>query len=68
MPVRTLGPKGGGFGGGYTSIGERNECREHLVAVTHRLEKGTSAENVGSQKGVDYDVSHWLGRRTKHPL
>ena len=27
MPVRTLGLKGGGFGGGPTSMGERNECQ-----------------------------------------
>ena len=27
MPARTLGPGGGGFGGGPTSIGERNECQ-----------------------------------------
>ena len=25
MPARTLGPEGGGLGGGPTSIGERNE-------------------------------------------
>ena len=24
-------------------------------------------KTLGS-KGVDYDVPHWLGRRTKHPL
>ena len=28
MPVRTLGPEGGRFGGGPTSIGERNECQQ----------------------------------------
>ena len=28
VPVRTLGPKGGGFGGGLTSIGERKECQQ----------------------------------------
>ena len=27
MPVRTLGPEGGGFGGDPTSIGERKECQ-----------------------------------------
>ena len=27
MPARTLGLEGGGFGGGLTSIGERNECQ-----------------------------------------
>ena len=26
MPIRTLGPKVGGFGRDPTSIGERNEC------------------------------------------
>ena len=28
MQVRTLGPKGGGFGGDPTSIGERNKCQQ----------------------------------------
>ena len=28
MPVKMLGSEGGGFGGGPTSIGERNECRQ----------------------------------------
>ena len=50
--VGTLGPKGGGFGGGPTSIGERKECQRGCWAP----------------KGVDCDVPHWLGRRTKHPL
>ena len=27
MPIRTLGPEGDGFGGGPTSIVERNECQ-----------------------------------------
>ena len=27
MPVRTLGPRGGGFGGGPASIGGRKECQ-----------------------------------------
>ena len=27
MPARTLGFKGGEFGGSPTSIGERNECQ-----------------------------------------
>jgi len=27
MPIRTLGLEGGGFGGGPTLIGERNECQ-----------------------------------------
>ena len=40
-----------------------------LVAVPHRLEKGTSAsKDAGPRRGVDCDVPHWLGRRTKHPL
>ena len=50
VPVRTLVPKGGGFGG-----------------VPHRLKKETSVnENTGP--GVDCDIPHWLGRRTKHPF
>ena len=47
MPVKTLAPKGGGFGGGPTSIGERNECQRGHWAP----------------KGVDCDVPHWLGKR-----
>ena len=50
MPVRTLVPKEGGFGGGPISIRERNECPRGCWALT----------------GVDCDISHWLGRRTKH--
>ena len=39
------------------------------LGLPHRLEKGTSAsENVGPQKGVDCEISHQLGRRTKHSL
>ena len=50
--VRVLGSEGGGFGGGPTSIGEKNECQQGRWA----------------SRGVDCDVPHWLGRRTKHPL
>ena len=40
-----------------------------LVAVPHGSEKGMSAnEDAGPRRGVDCDVPHWLGRRTKHPL
>ena len=53
VPVRTLGPKGD----------------VDLVGVPHRLEKGTSAsEDAGPRRGVDCDIPHWLGRKTKHPL
>ena len=33
MPVRTLGPEGGEFGRGLTSIRERNECQEGCWAL-----------------------------------
>ena len=33
MPVRTLAPKGGGFGRGPTSIGERNKCQRGRWAL-----------------------------------
>ena len=49
---KDAGLKGGGFGGGPTSIGQRNECQRGCWAP----------------KGVDCDVPPWLGRRTKHPL
>ena len=40
-----------------------------LGAVPHRLEEGKSAsEDARPRRGVDCDVPHWLGRRTKHPL
>ena len=40
-----------------------------LVGVPHPLEKETSAsEDVRPRREVDYDVLHWLGRRTNHPL
>ena len=45
-------PKEGGFGGGPTSIGERNECQRGRYA----------------RRGVDCDVPHWLGRKAKHHL
>ena len=33
-----------------------------LVAVPHRLEKGTSvSKDAGHRRGVDCDVPHWLG-------
>ena len=38
-----------------------------LVGVQHRLEKGTSAsEDAGPQRGVDCEIPHRLGRRTKY--
>ena len=44
-----LGPIRGGFGGGPTSIGERNECQRGRWAL----------------KGVDYNVPHgWGGEQT----
>ena len=50
MPIRTLGPEGGG-------------------PVLHRLEKVTSAsKDVGPRRGVDCEISHRFGRRTKHFL
>ena len=40
-----------------------------LGAVLHRLEEGKSAgEEVELRRGVDCDVSHWLGRKTNHHL
>ena len=40
-----------------------------LGVVPHRLDEGKSAsEDVGPRRGVDCDVSHWLERRTNHPL
>ena len=40
-----------------------------LEAVSHRLEKGTSAsEDAGPRRGVDCDVPHWWGRITNHHL
>ena len=52
VPARTLGLEEGWIG-----------------RVPHRLEKGTSAnENIGPRRGMDCEISHWLGRRTKHSL
>ena len=45
MSVRMLGPKGGGFGGGPTSIRGRKECQR----------------GRWTPKEVDCDVPHWLG-------
>ena len=40
-----------------------------LVRVSHRLDKGTSAnENVEHRRGVDCEIPHQLGMRTKHSL
>ena len=36
MPVRMLSLKGGGFGGGPTLIGEKNECCASLLAIPRR--------------------------------
>ena len=37
--------------------------------IPHRLEKEASVnEDVGPGRGVECDVPHWLGRRTKYPL
>ena len=33
MPIRTLDPEGGGFGGGPISIRERNECQRGRWAL-----------------------------------
>ena len=52
MPVRTLAPKGGGFGGGPTSLEEGK----------------SASEDAGPRRRVDCDVPHWLGRRTNHHL
>ena len=52
VPVRMLSPKGGGFSCGPTLIGERNKCQREHWAP----------------KGVDCDVPHWLGKKTKHHL
>ena len=39
------------------------------LGVPHQLEKGTSAsENAGSRRGVNCEIIHWLGKRTKHFL
>ena len=76
MPVSTLGPKGGGFGGGPTSIGGRKECQRgrwapkgvDLGAVLHRLEEGKSAsEDVGPQRGWIWGRSHIDWRKERVP-
>ena len=37
--------------------------------VPHRLDKEMSAsENAGTRRGVDYEIPHRLGRKTKHSL
>ena len=58
MPVRTLGPKGGGFGGGPTSIKGRSASEDDgprrgvdLVAVPHRLKEGVSARTLDPEGG-----------------
>ena len=33
MPEKTLAPKESGFGGGPTSIRERNECQKRCLAL-----------------------------------
>ena len=74
MPVRTLGPKGGGgFEGGPTSIGGRKECQQGRWArkgvdcdVPHRLEEGKSVnEDAGPRRGWIV-MSHigWGGEQT----
>ena len=67
MPVKRLSHEGGGHEvvcqqgrwapkggglGGSTSIGEGNECQRERWAL----------------KGVDCEIPHRLGRRTKHSL
>ena len=49
MLIRTLGPKGGGFG----AVPHRLE------------EGKSASEYAGPRRGVDYDVPHWLGRTPK---
>ena len=52
MPVRTLDPKGGGFGGGPTSIGGRKECQRGRWAL----------------KRVDCDVPTLVREENKPPF
>ena len=45
------------------------QTRANLGAVPHRWKEGNSAsEDAGPRRGVDCDVSYWLGRRTNHHL
>ena len=51
----------------YASKDAGSQRRVDLEGVPHRLEKGTSAsEDAEPRRGVDCDVLHWLGTRTKH--
>ena len=39
------------------------------LRVSHRLENGTSVnEDVGPRRGVDCEIPHLVGERTKHSL
>ena len=53
MPVRTLGPERG-----WILVGSPIDWRKERVP----------ARTVGPEGGVDCEISHWLERRTKHPL
>ena len=68
MPTKRLSPEGGGHEA-MCQQGHWASKGVDLVGVPHRLEKGTSAsEDVGPQTGVDCEIPHRLGRRTKYPL
>ena len=61
MQVRTLGPKGCGFGGGPTLIGERNECRQgHWTPKRVDCENPTLVERKTKNlyKGVENFSKH----------
>ena len=73
MSVRRLGPKGGELGG-YTLIGERNECQCERWALkgvnqcpARRLNPewtpgGVPAKMLGPEGGVDCGTPHgWRG-------
>ena len=63
MSVRMLCLEGGGFGGGLTSIEERNRVSARTLAP-----KGVDCENHigwgGERRGWIVRIPHWLGRRT----
>ena len=65
VSARNLSPKGGG----HEAVCQQGRWPPKVGALGHRLEKGMSVnEDAGPRKGVDCEIPHRLGRRTKHSL
>ncbi|KAG7022917.1 GPI-anchored protein LLG1, partial [Cucurbita argyrosperma subsp. argyrosperma] len=64
VPVRTLGPKGGGFGGGPTSIGGRKECqRRRWARRGAEIKSSTAIAAAAARRTIQKVAEPW--RRVK---